>query len=111
MTVCAPHSPAAAAVQAVVRRFANPAAARVLSMDAVCTTLRVLRSAKQLASYNKSSGTILRNMARDTAGAEADDDSPAEVSDDELRAGAPALPLQPLTGCSAATGPCHSMRR
>ena len=49
----------------VVSRLASPVGARTLSMDAVCTALKVLRSAKQLASYNKASGTILKSFTHD----------------------------------------------
>lgn len=57
-------------MQVVVGRLSSPTAARTLSMDAVCTALQVLRSAKQLASYNKASGTILKSLAHDGAAAE-----------------------------------------
>lgn len=75
-------------MQVVVGRLSHPTGARVLSMDAVCTALQVLRSAKQLASYNKASGTILKSILQ------GDGEGDAEASEEDQRAGAPlATPL------------------
>lgn len=85
---------------------------RVLSMDDVSITLRVLRSAKQLASYNKAFGTILRTMAQDSqsddgAGAGAPDGTPAEVTAADMLNGAP-TPLLPRPPRTAAVAPNHA---
>lgn len=54
-------------LQAAVRRLSDPQAVRLLNVGALQAALQTLTASRQLASYNKLQGTIVRNNLKQRA--------------------------------------------